>query len=315
MKTISITGAESFIGQHLAKALLALDGIEIRALVFDDREIKGLRHEKIIVIKGDLLHKGSLDDFIARDGTVINLAYLWGRSKGDNLQALINLGEAFLKAGARRLVHCSTAVVSGRSPEQRIDEETVCQPVNDYETTKYAMETFLFDELKEVPEIAILRPTAVFGPQGKNLLKLADGLCHGSRLAAYLKSCLFDERRMNLVALDNVIAALVFLATVERPITREVFIVSDDEYPQNNYRSIEKYLMKCFGCQDYVVPRFKLPLPLLRKLLALAGKGSVDPARTYDGGKLVRFGFRKPVGFEAGLDKFATWYKKEHGLS
>lgn len=156
-----------------------------------------------------------------------------------------------------------------------------------------------------------MRPTAVFGPGGKNLIKLANDLIHSNRVINYLKFCLFNHRRMNLVYIDNVVSAIAFLIGFDKKISQEIFIISDDEYHSNNYRDVERYLMKHFGCGDYLLPRFSLPFSFLSFLLKLARKSNLNPASVYDCQKLLDAGFKKPVLFEQGLASFAEWYKGE----
>lgn len=85
--------------------------------------------------------------------------------------------------------------VSGRA----VDENTPCNPVTAYEQTKYEIETFLLSAVADGLEVAVLRPTAVLCPGGKNLIKLADSLMNGSKLLNYIKSCIHNERRMNAI--------------------------------------------------------------------------------------------------------------------
>ena len=147
-------------------------------------------------------------------------------------------------------------------------------------------------------ELAILRPTAVFGRGGKNLLKLAHDLTRGSRILNYLKSSLFNYRKMNLVYIDNVVAALVF-------------IISDDEFLTNNYRDIEKCLLQRFGYKDYFIPPIPLPLFVLNLMLRAMGKSNFNSGRVYECKKLLNAGFKKPVLFDEGLLRFADWYELE----
>ena len=154
----------------------------------------------------------------------------------------------------------------------------------------------------------ILRPTVVFGPGGRNLLKLVEALTTGSRLVNYLRSSVFGRRRMNLVPVQNLVAAFEFLLDLSRPLNGEVFIVSDDEDPLNNFRDVERRLMDGLTIHDYSAPPFPVPRLMLSGALALAGRSNTDPDRIYDGQKLARAGFtRKPYSLDRGLREFATW--------
>jgi nucleoside-diphosphate-sugar epimerase len=226
------------------------------------------------LIEGDLLQRGSSMALLERDCTVIHLAYLQSSPMQENLEAMEHLVESGVKAGIRRLVHCSTATVVGGVRDDVITEDTPCEPRNEYETAKFRIEAFLQEKARAHFELVILRPTAVFGPGGRNLLKLAHDLTRGSGFVNYAKSCLFDSRRMNLVNIDNVISALLFLAFTPHRMGGDIFIISEDENPANNYRDVEKHLIKELGCKEYFLPRLPLPQILLSTMLKLAGRSN-----------------------------------------
>jgi len=115
---------------------------------------------------------------------------------------------------------------------------------------------------------------------------------------------------MNLVYVDTVVSALLFLAFTAQEMNGDTFIISDDEYPINNYRDIETYLIKEFGCVDYPVPRIPLPPFLLSLMLKLAGRSNSNPNRVYQSEKIRRMGFQKKTTFETGLSSFADWYRR-----
>jgi len=309
MHTIVITGATGFIGEHLVDFLASRENIQIRVLVHRNRNNKILNRNSIIMVDGDLMKPETLHRFVTPGCTVVNLVYLSGRSKEENLKAMDNLAKACAKAKIKRFVHCSTVAVTGRVPNKIIGENTTCNPINEYEITKLAVEKIFLEKYSGLFEVVILRPTAVFGPGGKNLLKLANDLRQGNRVINYLKSCLFYYRRMNLVYIDNVVSAIAFLIDTDKNIAREIFVVSDDECSSNNYRDVEQYLMRNFGHKDYLLPRVPLPFFVLIFLLNLMGKSNLNPNCVYNCQKLLKADFEKPVSFEEGLANFAKWYK------
>jgi len=115
---------------------------------------------------------------------------------------------------------------------------------------------------------------------------------------------------MNLVSVENVVAALEFLLDAKK-VDREVFIISDDDSPVNNYRGVENRLLANFG-KSYPVPRVFIPEFLLRVLLRLAGKSNTNPSKKYSGQKLAALGFIKPQNLEAAIDAFAERYKNSY---
>ncbi|BBO99922.1 NAD-dependent epimerase/dehydratase family protein [Sulfuriferula nivalis] len=301
--TLVIIGASGFIGEHLLSVLAERNDIEIRVLVHSNRS---KNHSNLSFIEGDMLNSDSLDVLLSKNCTVINLAYL----VQDNLEAMANLANACVRNQILRLVHCSTAVVAGRVDSDWVTESTLCVPISEYEQTKLRMEEVLLELAIGKFEVTILRPTAVFGPDGKNLLKMANELMTKNLLINYAKSCLFNRRSMNLVCVENVVAALVFLLDAEK-VDREIFIIADDDSPVNNYRDIENRLLTNFG-KSYFVPRVFIPKFCLGALLRLAGKSNINPSIKYSDQKLVRLGFKKPQNLETAIVAFAAWYKNYH---
>jgi nucleoside-diphosphate-sugar epimerase len=148
----------------------------------------------------------------------------------------------------------------------------------------------------------------VFGPNGKNLIKLATALTSGSRFVNYLRSSLFAHRQMNLLYVRNLVAALEFLIDYQKNLGGDTFIVSDDDERGNNFRDVERALMLGLGVRDYAFPPMPVPSVLLSAFLRLAGPAKAAPTRTYDSGLLRRSGWHKPFRLEQGLREFAAWY-------
>jgi nucleoside-diphosphate-sugar epimerase len=309
---LSVTGATGFLGRHLLNAA-AVGTLELRALVREDPAARA-RKVGVKYVPGDLLNPESLPPLLSRGGTAVHLAFLPGPPEA-NLAAARHLASACVEAGVRRLVHCSTAVVVGRVGTPVVREGTPCRPQTDYERTKLAIEEVLLEASQGRFEVTVLRPTAVFGPGGANLLAVAADLVRNRKLANYLKRSLYGQRRMNLVSVHNVVAALCFLAARPAGVDREIFIISDDDDPTNNYADVERKLRRLLGLPTERVPPLPFVARLLPLLLRLRGRSNVDPHAAYSCEKLRLTGFEKPVAFAAALDEFAAWYRSEHGPS
>jgi nucleoside-diphosphate-sugar epimerase len=315
MQVVAITGASGFIGQHLIGLLAQNPNIQTRVLVHRCSAIDAFNFPNVDKIEGDLMVPSSLGNLLKPGCTLVNLAYLASQSRQDNLVAMRNLADVCVKAQIQRLVHCSTAMVVGEVPDDEINEGTRCAPKSDYEVVKLDIESLLLEKAHNYFDIAILRPTAVFGPGGKNLLKLADDILQGNRAINYLKSCLYGYRKMNLVSIENVVSALMYLTTKTQPFNEEIFFISDDENINNNYRYIENFLMEKFRCKGYPIPRIPIPQSILSVCLRLAGRTNTNSQRVYRSSKIRDAGFQESVTFEVGLDLFSNWYQKQFLLS
>lgn len=300
VKTVAITGASGYVGGKLIAALLR-DGTYRVKVLSRAGFIANLDPGKVELVKGDLLSPASLRGFLEPGCIVVNLVYLWSAGEDANMAAMRNLAAECKTAGISRLVHVSTAAVVGRVDGNLVDEATACAPTSEYGITKLKVEALLREESRSGFDLVILRPTAIFGPGAEPLRKLAKDVLAGSRFRNYLKSSLFGRRRMNLVHIDNVVAAILFVTCQADAFSAGVFIVSDDDAHANNFRDVESALMRGFGLPDYALPRMPLPLGLLRILLLLLGRNNINPRCNYNGQKLLDSGFCRPMSFEAGL--------------
>lgn len=309
MKTIAITGASGYIGRYLVAELMRVGGWRIKVLSRTGQLDFNATNtgSKLEVVKGDLQDMASLQGFFEEQCTVVNLVYLWHAGETGNLAVTYNLLEACKNARVRRLVHCSTAAVVGRVPDNLVTENTICQPVTEYGITKLKIEEAVISMARGHFDAVILRPTSVFGPAGNPLKRLAADITSGNRLRNYFKSCLFGRRRMNLVHVANVVAAILFLVGRTENLSNEVFIVSDDDSLDNNFTDVESRLMQQFRIPYYSY-RLPIPLGLLGFLLACLGRNNVNPRCNYSPDKLLGLGFKRPVSFHAGLAEYAIWY-------
>ena len=309
-KTVAILGASGYIGRHIIKTLMCSGDCKIK--IFSRSSF--LKHgsfsgsDNLGFYEGDLLNPKSLRGFFEPDCIVINLAYSWGGGEATNLQMAKNLIQACKAEGIKRLIHCSTAAVVGRASKDLITEETPCRPATTYGVTKLKMEKVISEEGKSHFDVAVLRPTSVFGPKGEPLKKLAGDMMGGSRARNFLKSCLFGARRMNLVSITNVVDAILFLAMHKNDLNGQKFIVSDDDSPANNFADVEGVLMKKLNIKKYSVPKIPIPLGLLGLLLRAMGRNNTNPRCNYSSEKLKKLGFVPQVPFEAALDEYAEWY-------
>lgn len=307
---LALCGASGFIGRHLV-GTLAREGVShIRLLAHHRDPTPSFAAPNLQIVPGDLKNPLSLAALVSGVSTVVNLAYLADESRDTNRIATANLVQACKAAQVRRLVHLSTAAVVGTARANLITESTLPESNSEYERTKLEIERTLLDESATAFELIILRPTAVFGPWGRNLVKLATSLSHGSAVENYLRACIHGRRKMNLVCVDNVTAAILFATRVAMVSGSETFIVSDDDEGANNYRDVESTLRRALGRGQYAIAPPAVPSAVLRALLRWSGRSNSNPNRVYSGAKIAAAGFRKAVSLEVGLAQFCDWFRQ-----
>jgi nucleoside-diphosphate-sugar epimerase len=282
----------------------------VRALAHSARDESLPTAPNLTWVRGELDDPACLQQLIAPGGCVVHLAFPAGWAPERHLAAAEALASAAVGVGTTRVVHCSTAVVVGGSPPTRIDEHTPCRPVAEYERLKLDIERVLCRVLLSgaVP-LVILRPTAVIGPGGWNLRKLARELTAGSRMMSYVRACLQGRRKMNLVCVDNVVEALLFLLNRQHASPCDIFLVSDDDDPMNNYYDVRIALMGHLGVRTSVVPVVPLPPFVASALLRLHGRSCANPMRVFDASKLVEAGYHRTSTLADEVDRFARWFR------
>lgn len=306
IRTISITGASGFIGVELIREFLKLDDVRIKILSRKSQNNSNLNEfgSKIEVYIGDLSVPESLNNFLEPNCTVVNLAYIKDANEKINLEAIVNLLSACKKAEIKRFVHISTAAVSGRTSLNLIDELTPCKPVTDYGITKFKIEKTVRAFAGASIEVVVLRPTSVFGNGGRSLLKLIDDIRSERIIKNHLKACVFHGRRMNLVSVKNVTAAINFICTQSHPFKGEVFIISDDDCLNNNYKYIETMARNLIGLTAHNLPVVPVPLFLLSLILKFLRRNNINPNSNYSPNRLLNLGFKRPFKFEDSLNEF-----------
>ncbi len=314
MKTIAIVGGSGYVGKKLIETLLQNNLFRIKVLtrinisfIADSNQVE--------FFKGDLLSPSSIAGFLEPGCIVVNLVYLWHSGENENLAVIENLIIACKSVKIDRLIHISTSAVTGRVDENIINEITVCNPISEYGITKYKIEKLFYTHSFNDFDLVILRPTSIYGPGSLPLRKLSVDLISGNRFINYFKSCIFGGRRMNLVHIENVIAAIIFVANRSENFFGEIFIVSEDDVSKNNFRDVEDILMDGFSLPKYFFPRLQLPLFILRVLLILLGRNNVNPYCNYSDIKLQGIGFRRPISFISGLTDYINSYQLNKGVS
>ncbi len=308
MNSLAITGANGFIGRHLLNSVAA-SGLRVRALTRTPRAA-GPADSDIEWVVGDIAAADTWKRLVEPGCTVVNLAYSQEAATGAAVSATWEMVAACAAAGTSRLIHCSTISVYGRTAGTTHTETSPCNPIDEYGQLKLAVEQALFESVRGQFELAVLRPAAAFGQGGQALLSLCDDLVGGSRVVNYCRSSLFGRRNMHLVPVDTVVAAIRFLCEIRKPLDNEVFIVSDDDDPLNNFRDVERILMEGLRIARYATPRVPLPRLMLESLMRLKGRSEISTRTAYRCDKLLSWGFSKPIAFEAALRSFAGAYRQ-----
>lgn len=308
MASIVVIGASGFVGRailsdcrtHRIKAI-------VRNLPHDSGGFPG----NIFWLEDDLADPIRLASRFEPGDVVINLAYGGKVGAKENMRMIDHITAACRESGATRLVHCSTAVVVGAAKETRITGGTTCFPQTDYEKAKWSIEQRVRDGVSDGLDVGILRPTAVLGPGGLNLAKLARSLKEGSRLINYLRASLYGRRNMHLVPVRVVVDALMLLATWPMPLGGEAHIISADDDPRNNFSDIEQILAHALGVDPCRIPLIPVPAIGLSAALQLMGRSETNPNRYYETSSVLKQSLGQLEPIENAVMQYGKWWLEQ----
>ena len=183
---VLVTGATGFTGSHLARALAAA-GHQVRALVRGDHRLhQDLRAAGIELAIGDLRDTASLAPAVAGVEVVYHIAAIYRQAgvpadtyRAVNATAVGDLVAQSARAGVRRVVHCSTVGVHGDIEHPPANEDAPIRPGDIYQRTKVEGEERARAEASRSGiEVTIVRPSGIFGPGDRRLLKLFRNTIH-----------------------------------------------------------------------------------------------------------------------------------------
>jgi len=171
-KKIFVSGATGFIGSHLAFHL-ADKGHTVHALFRSSKKAEILKQKNIILFKGDVCDKSSLEAAMESCEEAYHLgafARLWDKDptlcQRINVEGTVNVLDTAVKCGIKKIVVTSTAGVLGPSTSKPIDEkcERTTKFFTPYELSKCEMEKKALGYEEKGLLVVLVNPTRVFGP-------------------------------------------------------------------------------------------------------------------------------------------------------
>lgn len=290
---VVLTGPTGLVGQHLRPALAD------RQVVLLCRRAPGL-HANERWIPTDLREPLRLPPLPA--GSVFcHLAY----AMADGPRNLDYTGHVLDAVNAApeisRVVLVSSISVYGLGLEGEIDERTPCHPDSEYARTKLGCERLWFEALRPDCQLAVLRPGAVLAVRGNALATLTrDAVQRIHR--GLLKRAVMGTNSVHIVPVQNVVAAIAFAVDREDGGDRDVFIVCNDEAPENfSYARMQDAIREIAGRP----PLPTLPTPrVLQRLCGTIIRRPLGVRRSFSSRALREAGFVDAVSLHDELDAF-----------
>jgi dihydroflavonol-4-reductase len=171
---ILVTGGAGFIGSHLVR-LLVERGASVRVLDLPSAPVAHLPLDRIELVLGDIRDRTVVERAVKGCQEVYHLAanpHLWVRQRGlfrqVNFLGAVNVIEAALAAGVRRVLHASTESILTRArqtdaitEEQHVHYEDVIGP---YCRSKYLAERHALHLGRAGAPVIVVNPTLPVGP-------------------------------------------------------------------------------------------------------------------------------------------------------
>ena len=321
---VLVTGATGFAGGHLARALVGR-GERVRALVRDESRARALAESGVTLVTGDLADAASLDRATQDVDVVYNIAALY-REAGlpDQTYRAVNAGsvrtliEAAATNGVRRVVHCSTVGVHGDVEHPPANEDAPLRPGDIYQRTKVEGEEIARQaSARTGVEVVIARPTGIYGPGDRRLLKLFRGV-------ARRRFVILGSGRIyyHLTYIDDLVEGFRLCGTVPAAAGR-TYILAGGEVttlaelvariasvagvrPISWHLPVWPFWLAGAMCEAICAP-FKISPPLYRRRVDFFTK-----SRAFDITRARQeLGYAPAVGLTDGITRTLDWYRRE----
>lgn len=289
---VLVIGATGLVGAEVVRQLVA-SGIKPRLFVRNKDKAMQVHGDGFEIFTGEIANLKKLQQAMQGCTAIYNCV---GEKSGDvafyatNQSGVKNVATAAENCAVEFLCHVSSVSVTGKVSVKNVDEETACNPMNDYEKSKHLGELEL--QGCSVPKIVILRPAHVFAH---------DTMQHFANLSK-LRLLLKGNENANLVYVKDVAAAAVWLLQNSAKIADhkiEKFIISSNHETGNTIAEVNNFIKA--GGVDNGARVIALPLifPYLMRKLRFGDANWGDVA--YSSKKLRDLGFKLPYGWKAGM--------------
>jgi NAD dependent epimerase/dehydratase len=317
MKKVLVTGADGFIGSHLAE-MLVKEGHEVRALVnYNSFNSWGwLDHSSLAsemeIITGDIRDSFFCKTLCKDIDTVFHLAaliaipysYVAPQSYVDvNVKGTLNICEAARECGVSKVIHTSTSEVYGTARYVPIDEKHPLTPQSPYSASKIAADAMAMSYFYsfELP-VVVARPFNTYGPRQSARAVIPTII---SQIASGVKEIKLGDvsptRDFNYV--EDTCRGFLALAQEEKAVGETVNIGSNVEISIQDTLNLIKDIM---GSDVQYITDSERIRPKNSEVHRLWCDNSVIKKLT---------GFESQFNVKEGLVKTIDWFTDENNLS
>ena len=316
-QTVLITGADGFIGSHLTE-LLVREGYKVKALSqYNSFNYWGWMEDvdcldKIEVLNGDVRdphyckHITKDVDVIYHLAALIAIPYSYVAPDSyvdTNIKGTLNICQAALENGVKRVIHTSTSEVYGTAQYVPINEEHPLQPQSPYSASKIAADAMAmsFYNAFDLP-VTVARPFNTYGPRQSARAVIPTII---SQIASGMKQIKLGDvsptRDFNYV--EDTCCGFLALANCEAAVGQTVNIASNYEISVGDTLNVIRELMD--SDVEFITDEQRLR------------PGKSEVFRLWGDNTRIRelTGFAPQHDIRAGLQKTIDWFTQPHQLA
>lgn len=251
-----VTGANGFLGAHVVRALVAR-GTQVRALLRDGADRRGLERVDCEIVIGDLRDSGAVEGAVRGCNEVYHVAAdyrLWVIDEAPmyaaNVGGTRNLLEASRRAGVTKIVHTSTVGALGIGTAGIGREDTpvaLGDMIGPYKRSKFLAEQLALEAARDGLPVVIVNPSTPIGaldfkptPTGRIIVEFLN-----RRMPAYV------ETGLNLACVEDV--AQGHLLAAERGRIGEKYILGGENL------TLQGMLQRLAARSGLPAPRVRIP--------------------------------------------------------
>jgi nucleoside-diphosphate-sugar epimerase len=284
-----------------------------------------LEADGIELVAGDIRDRAAIERAVRGADVVYNIAAIYRQAgisaaayRAVNATAAEQVVEAAARAGVRRVVHCSTVGVHGDVEHPPANEDAPLRPGDIYQITKLEGEERAREAGKRLGvEVTIVRPTGIYGPGDRRLLKLFRGVVR-RRFPMLGRGQIY----YHLTYIDDVVDG--FVSCAEHPAAaHRTYIIGGSEVPTLN--ALVATVADVAGVKP---PRLRFPVwpfwiagalcegvcvplgiepPLYRRRVDFYTKSrAFDIARARH-----ELAYEPKVGLREGIQRTLEWYRQQ----
>jgi len=320
-----ITGANGFLGSHLAKRL-AKRGEQVRCLLRKGSDASALDGVRCELVHGDVTDPESLPAAMRDIDVVFHLAGIRRSPEREaffrvNAEGTRNVCDAMQAMDVRRLVLCGSlsAMGPGTAEAPRVESDPFL-PQEAYGESKAEAERIAFEYAGKL-EVTVVRPPRITGPGDRENLAFFKLVKNGFKLKVG-----GGPRPLSTVDVEDVVDLLILLAERKEAVGEAFFAPGPDLTSLEGLQDLAAQtlgirpmpllipatvLLGLSACADWASKVTGKHLPLNRKL----AKQLIAPGWTCSGEKAARLlGYHPTRSVADSMRRSAEWYRAQGWL-